>query len=660
MNNKNNKDKNTNTTWLSSKELAGLARITARAARKALSGALRSKHAWKGALLEVRNIRGGSLEVCLDSLPSELKEQWRRLQAATVEDVADSELPTALAKWSDAEREQRHEEFSKLPASVQHRARRAVDAVSTFHLLAQGNLPKVQRYVEVAKEFDLCPRTVRAWVAKCVGVHRGDWHIVLAPNYKSDRPRAPISPEALHFIEDEYLQLTKPALHPIYRRAVRLAAERDWALPSYWTVQRLIDQVPLQLRILKREGSDAFDRLFAKPRDYSDLKLHELWCGDGHKVDFWVRMDDGSIVRPIIMSWMDCRSRLICGYSIELVESAEGAMRSFRAAAANTKAIPEACLIDNGRAYASKLFTGGAVSRNRFKIKEDEESGVLTLLGVAPSFIIPGNSRANPLERYHQHLAEMARRFPGAYVGNRPGARPEDCDKSKAASIDQLRSVLEETIEDYHSSPHRGDAMHGRSPRQVYEELWQTATVRQPTQAQLRLCLMARKRVKLSNADHGIEVHGNRYWSEKLLNLSPAEAYVAAYDPEDAKQPVMLYAEERFICEVPLIARTGFRSQEAAKERARESSRAKKAIRALDAARRGMRQASSWIAPPAASPDEPSSPSIAESLSPAKVTKLVTPRLDHRKDEKREGGWDGEEVMRALMQGLREGNTGRR
>lgn len=51
--------------------------------------------------------------------------------------------------------------------------------------------------------------------------------------------------------------------------------------------------------------------------------------------------------------------------------------------------IPKHCLLDNGRAFASKTITGGAKTRFRFKIKDEEPTGVLTALGIIIHWATP-------------------------------------------------------------------------------------------------------------------------------------------------------------------------------------------------------------------------------------------------------------------------------
>jgi transposase InsO family protein len=595
-----------------------------------MAAALRKGRQWKGAKIVVRKTRGRGgtrgvqLEARIDSLPQQIQAR-----------IASRVRPSAggAPGWSATERELRHDEFTRKPAAVQERGRVAAAAVRMFHNFAGSALSMAQRYAETARATGVKASTIRVWVKRCQRLDPGDWHVALAPRYRGGAPSAEISPGAWSFIQDEYLTTSRPALKRIYERGKYLALEHGWTLPSYATVNRMVQrEIPRPLLILKREGSEAFDRLYSgAPRDYSSLKLNELWCCDGHKANCWVRMEDGSIVRPIIIAVEECRSRRLIGCSIARSESAEAVMRAWREAIERTRDIPDEGYIDNSMAFASKLFTGGAPTRNRYKRTDDEPPGVLALLGIKQCWARPYNAKAKPVESLNRIFTEMvkAKRFEGAYCGSDTETKPEDCDPSKAMPIADFRAAVAETVAHYNSRPHRGDAMHGRSPLEVYQELAATRIARAPTTAQLRLCFMGRKVVKLSAADGSINLHGNRYWTKELASLSPLREYVVGYDPEDATQPLALYSRDgaKFLLDVPLQAKTGFRSAQAAKERAAALRRERRATLELEAARRAAREARTWQLPT----PEPEGAPPEERMDSPKVVRLNTdPRLRKR------------------------------
>jgi hypothetical protein len=137
--------------------------------------------------------------------------------------------------------------------------------------------------------------------------------------------------------------------------------------------------------------------------------------------------------------------------------------------------------------------------------------------------------------------------------------------------------------------------MDGKSPRDVYTELLAYTPVRQPTAAQLRLCLLAAEAMKPNRENGSFTVLGNRYWAEKCADLRRDRTYVLRFNPEDALQPIAVYDGEKFICDAPLIEKTGFRDQQAAKDHMRANRQFVKSKKQQAAAQQEMFRAENWL-----------------------------------------------------------------
>ncbi|MEO0917403.1 MAG: transposase domain-containing protein, partial [Pseudomonadota bacterium] len=110
--------------------------------------------------------------------------------------------------------------------------------------------------------------------------------------------------------------------------------------------------------------------------------------------------------------------------------------------------IPEHVLLDNGREFAAKLITGGSKTRYRFKVKEDDPSGLLTSLGCEIHWALPYSGQSKPIERAFRDMCDRIAKHPafaGAYTGNRPDAQPENYGE-KAIPLDLFTSILDEEI----------------------------------------------------------------------------------------------------------------------------------------------------------------------------------------------------------------------
>ncbi|MBI3043579.1 MAG: Mu transposase C-terminal domain-containing protein [Betaproteobacteria bacterium] len=634
--------------WIPIAVFSQLAGITKRVARK-----IARRTTWRGAQLQVRKVpgRGGASgmlhEVLISSLPPALQVKWHKLQqpaslpAGVEEQLAELRekySPAEPRPWTQEEREARHAAHSRLPTSVQLRGKRRFQAVILFDSLSAIGSPAAERYAVAAKEAGVSPDSVRRWVELCRGLDRGDWIVALAPRHR-DREltaQAPFDQEALEYIWTEYFRLTKPNLKAVCRRAVRFGKERGWAIPSYTTVKRRVNAEPHPFRVLMREGQEAFEKLYpTQQRDYSTLRLHEIWCCDGRRADVFCRWEDGTVSRPIVITWQEVRSRVILAYLVARTESADSIRLAFKDAAEKYRVIPAHALLDNSRAFGSKLLTGGAPNRFRFKVREEELPGILTQMGIGVIWTLPFAGRSKPIESFHRQYAEAEKRLAGAYCGNRPDARPEDFDEAKAVPIEQYRKLIEETLAEYHARAHRGDSMEGRSPREVYEALLPQCAPRQPSRDQLRLCLLAADSVKLDPDTGAVRLLGNRYWCEKLAQQPRDRAYVVRFNPQDLTEEVAIYDGERFVCEAPIIARTGFKDSQSARNEQRARRQFLKSQKRQVVARGDMSKARAWITPPDVS--DALQAEVEKAVLPApKVVTPLRPVRDYRPEKPEE------------------------
>ena len=118
---------------------------------------------------------------------------------------------------------------------------------------------------------------------------------------------------------------------------------------------------------------------------------------DGHKWDVFVNWPGrDKPIRPIMVAIQDIYSRKILSWRLDESENT-AVTRMVFADLFRDYGIPKVCILDNGRAFASKAMTGGAKTRYRFKIKPDDPIGLLPMLGVTPQFATPYHGQAKPI-----------------------------------------------------------------------------------------------------------------------------------------------------------------------------------------------------------------------------------------------------------------------
>lgn len=621
--------------WFSPADLAnlpGLPETTSAVIRKAKS------EGWKW---RKRSGRGGGREYHYSSLPAETQDHLHCDDdhsdiSSVLSDIRDlvqraeaqsssggpgkrGRKPKApLPPLGDDEARALWELYDKSSEGMKQTAQTCVKAVALYYRLANQSLSEGERKARVAQAFYTSPVTVWRWVERVRGQDPQLWPALLLPNYKGRMAEAEFTPEAWEWIKAEWGTTSRPSLRSVYDRATRVAPNLGWKLPSYDTVRNRLDAQPQWWRTLVRFGPMALEHTYpALDRLYSTLDLHALWESDGHRADVFCRWPDGHVARPILVAWREVRTRYVLGWAVGRSESADLIRLAFRNAAEASNALPHEVLVDNGRGYASKLLTGGTPTRYRFKVKEEDVLGIFPMMGANVVWTTPEHGQSKPIESWWRFLADRVSKhsdFAGAYCGNRPDAKPEDFDSAKAVPIEQYIARLKSEIDYYNAEhDHRGEGMHKRSPREVYDELLPQTKVRVPAPAQLRLCLLAAEQILLDPEDHSIRLLGNRYWSEALMSLPNRGPYTVRFDPTDARVPVAVYDGGRFRCEAQLREPVGFRDQEAAKQHQRARRKYVKAKVAAEKARKDALAAKRWEDPVLTEEQtQPPSPKVAE------------------------------------------------
>ncbi len=421
-----------------------------------------------------------------------------------------------------------------------------------------------------------------------------DWAAALIPGYTGRTASAACSPEAWDYYKADFLRLGQPAAAACYERLLRIAAARGWQVPSLPTLdRRLRRELSPQAIVLAREGTEALQRLYpAQSRDRSVLHALEAVNADGHKFDVFVRWPNGEIGRPLMVAWQDIFSGKMLSWRVDRTEHTDSVRLSF-GDLVEKFGLPVSTYLDNGRAFASKWMTGGAPTRYRFKIKDEDPAGILTTLGVAVHWATPYHGQAKPIERAFRDLCEYVAKHPafaGAYTGNKPDAKPEDYG-SKAIPLAEFLAVLEQEINAHNAREgRRGGVCNGRSFDAVFEESYRRSEIRRATAEQRRLWLLAADGVRAgANGEIVLETDKrNRYWCEALARHA-GEKLIARFDPQRLHESVHVYRlDGSYIAEAACHHAGGFNDSQAGREHSRARNHFKRATREQLAAERRM------------------------------------------------------------------------
>lgn len=441
--------------------------------------------------------------------------------------------------------------------------------------------------------------SIARWQNAVAHAGQNDWLSLLLPHYTGRTSTADIEPEAWEIFKADYLRLEQPTATSCYDRLARIAEMRRWDLPCLKTFTRRIErELPRAVRVLARQGEEALMRSYpAQERDRSHFTALAGVNADGHRWDLRVRFPDGSEGRASILGWQDLYSGKIIAWRLCDHESSDVVRLSFGDLVRNY-GVPGAVWLDNGRAFASKWMTGGTPTRYRFKIREEDPTGLITSLVGADNvhWVTPYHGQAKPIERAWRDFCDRIAKHPafaGAYVGNSPTNKPENYGSRVIEWAEFERVVTEEILAHNARTGRRTKVCAGvRSFDQAFADSYATTTVRKVSEEQLRLLLLASEAVTASPVDGSVRLAGNRYWTEALSEHAGRKV-VLRVDPFHLHTVAHVYAlDGTFIATAECVATVGFADTQAAREHARGRKQYKRAAKDMLAAERLMDAAS--------------------------------------------------------------------
>lgn len=477
-------------------------------------------------------------------------------------------------------------------------------------------------------------RTIWNWFAMVEGVDTADRLPYLAPRHRASTPRrerASCSPEFLTRLKAAYLR-PGPSFKGSYEDVVAVCNAHGWEVMTEVSARRWFKaNVPMVTQVYAREGEAGLEKCFPPQiRDRSTLTALEGVNADCHKIDVFVAWPGiETPVRPQIVAFQDLYSGKILSWRVDLSPNKVAVMSAF-GELIETWGIPRHCLFDNGREFANKWLTGGAPTRFRFRVREDDPLGVLPQMGIQIHWATPGHGQAKPIERAFRDVAgriALDPRFAGAYVGRNPLAKPEDYGR-RAIPLDVFLTVLDEGIRKHNAREgRRSDTAKGRSFDETFAESYASAPICKATPEQHRLWLMGQETPTLHRTHGELTLHGNKYWAD-WMNEFAGQKVIARFDPENLHAGVYVYSlSGEFLGPAECREKVGFFDLVGAQLHARNKRQVKAAEKKLLQALRPM-SVDEFAAELAALP-QPEAPLVEAKvveLAPARVRKPMIDR----------------------------------
>lgn len=568
--------------WFSAVELAelrlpGLPSDKRSVQRRAVEERWGERRSLSGELLSrTRSGRGGGLEFNIQVLPAVARQELvrRGICAETIEEAVEQSASEALWEW-----------FGQQPSTVKEEAQKRLDAMVEISLL--HDTMKVTKHIavrDVAAKHQVSQATLWNWCKAVSGVERKDWLAALAPRRKGGGKKAEIPEELWQLFKSDWLRLSAPPVAASYNEVKKKAKALGVSLPSVKAFQRkLAREIDPYVVILMREGPDALERRVPSiRRTVDDIQVMEWVNIDGHVFDVEVKHPDtGKVIRPTLVALQDIRSSKMLSWRVGISESA-ATVRLVFADMIRDFGIPADIILDNGRGFAAKWLTGGALTRYRFKILPEDPQGLLVQLGTNIHWATPFHGQAKPIERAWgdlcNYIAKSAE-FDGAYTGNSPVNKPANRG-SRAIEWQDFCAVVDRVIAEHNAREGRtGRDYKGRSFDQVFAEGWANAVIKKPSRQQLRDSLLAVERKRGSTEDGEITLFGNRYWTTECREI--AGKYVTVrFDPDDLHSEIHIYGQNgAFLFTAPIMEDFGFKQKEGATVVSKRRAHARKLAR---------------------------------------------------------------------------------
>ncbi|ENM3926375.1 Mu transposase C-terminal domain-containing protein [Vibrio cholerae] len=522
-------------------------------------------------------------------------------------------LPKAKAEKTYC-REALWASWGKTNDKTKQKAHQALRCVQAVKALEQNGINRMHAYQTVCDEYGIPLSTLRRHVAKVKDIDECDWlPALLTKHFETAQLRkvehfAHITPEAWEFFKGDYLRLEGPVMSKCYERLEKAAKQHGWTIPSLKSLSRRLEaEVPIQARVMLREGEHALHQMFP-PQERSVLELHALeWInGDGYQHNVFVRWFNGEIVRPKTWFWADVYSRKILGWRCDLSENTDSIRLSFMDVI-ERYGIPKHITIDNTRAAANKWMTGGVPNRYRFKVKPDDPKGLMTMLvgerNIHWTSVIlgKGHGQAKPIERAFGvgGLEEYIDKHPinaGAYTGPNPTAKPDNYG-SKAIDADVFLKSIAIGVEMFNQKSKRNNEVcRGfMSYEEAFNASYQSAPIKKATKEQIQMLMLSAESDTVSKhgtvtLDAGGRLAGrtNRYFNEVMMDYI-GQKLVMRFDPMRLHESVEIYTLNGvYLCTAECTDKAGFGDTQAAREHKRKRTQFVKHHKAAAKAQREM------------------------------------------------------------------------
>jgi hypothetical protein len=348
----------------------------------------------------------------------------------------------------------------------------------------------------------------------------------LAPQYPKQRGGngASLPREVKDRIEWLYLDTSRPSIAGVVRDLEQYGIHYNASI-----IRRYINDIPEAVKVIGRKGRDEFRKKFEAyvERDFTAYKSMDCICGDYMTHDIICRIGQ-KMFRAKLCAFMDMRSRLITGWSLQLTANSLGVIRSLQMCVENYGTARDV-YVDNGREFKNYWLCGDTWKARYTSVDPESlelDACVLRECGMNIHFCLPYHGQSKPIERFWRTLHEMFDKYEITYVGSNTDLRPEEMkvfqraingikkfDMELIPAFDAIGERIDHFMKYYNEQHHHtGQGMEGKTPKQVFQE---NAVSRREIPENMKKYIFTRREIRTVQRN-GVSIDGMWYSGREL------------------------------------------------------------------------------------------------------------------------------------------------
>ena len=320
-------------------------------------------------------------------------------------------------------------------------------------------LPRLQ--AAIRQQYPAMGTLGRSTLAKWEDKSDGGKNFMALADRRGGRQSPEASLEAWEAFEDLFLTPKRLDVRHCWKIVKNLAAKNGWRWIYYSQCQRQLDRkVPPEKQMFSRDPERW--RTQCAPfihQDEESWRAGQRWVSDGKTLDLWCTWRQ-SIIRPVVICWIDWRTRRIVGWHLASVEDSSAILQSFGKAMRDPFNFggPSEVAIDNGQSYSAFMWHGSTKQERRralsIAVDEAAATAIYAHLNIEAHFSNPfGPNGKARMERFNRRLTPFARGF-DTFCGIDSTSRPEQLadilkNPAKIPTFAEVETRLSAFIENY-------------------------------------------------------------------------------------------------------------------------------------------------------------------------------------------------------------------